>query len=132
MSSYNRNGFKWTVPETLRLQREYELLNLDIYDISLRHQRTPKAIAYKLITEEFAKESDLPESLFSEYRDENMVVSNVTSETQNNDTTDMRIFQLETSLVSLSKEMTNIKQLLNVLTKNNNFSKYVSKCDFVL
>ena len=128
MSTYKRNGFKWTVPETLRLQREYELLNLDIYEISLRHQRTPKSIAYKLITEEFAKESDLPESLFSEYRDENMVVSNVTSETQNNDTTDMRIFQLETSLVTLSKEMSNIKQVLNVLTKNNKFSK----CDFVL
>jgi hypothetical protein len=128
MSTYKRNGFKWTVPETLRLQREYELLNLDIYEISLRHQRTPKSIAYKLITEEFAKESDLPESLFSEYRDENMVVSNVTSETQNNDTTDMRIFQLETSLVTLSKEMSNIKQVLNVLTKNNKFSK----CDFVV
>ena len=39
---------KWTVNELLSLQREYELLEMDIFEIALKHKRTPKAILYKL------------------------------------------------------------------------------------
>jgi len=39
---------KWTVNELLSLQREYELLEMDIFEIALKHKRSPKAILYKL------------------------------------------------------------------------------------
>ena len=44
----SRANNKWTVNELLSLQREYELLGMDIYEIALKHKRTPKAILYKL------------------------------------------------------------------------------------
>jgi hypothetical protein len=44
----SRVNKKWTVTELLSLQREYELLEMDIFDIALKHKRTPKAILYKL------------------------------------------------------------------------------------
>ena len=50
----NRIGNRWTVNEVLSLQREFELLNLDIDTIALRHQRTPNAIMFKLDEEGFA------------------------------------------------------------------------------
>jgi hypothetical protein len=55
---YKRNGYKWSIPETLRLQREFELLSLDIQEISRRHQRSPYAIAIRLVDEGFASETD--------------------------------------------------------------------------
>jgi hypothetical protein len=48
-----RHNCKWTINETLRLQREYELLQLDISDISKLHQRTENAILYKIEKEGF-------------------------------------------------------------------------------
>ncbi len=54
MSSHKRNYNKWTIPETLQLQREYELLQWSIDQISEKHQRTPNAIMYKLDKEGFA------------------------------------------------------------------------------
>ena len=44
----SRVNKKWTVNELLSLQREYELLEMDIFDIALKHKRTTNAILYKL------------------------------------------------------------------------------------
>ena len=44
----SRANNKWTVNELLSLQREYELLGMDIFEIALKHKRTPRAILYKL------------------------------------------------------------------------------------
>lgn len=54
-----RYGARWTVNELLSLQREYELLNLDINEIALRHKRTPNAIMFKLDQEGLADYNDL-------------------------------------------------------------------------
>jgi hypothetical protein len=56
--SYKRNGKKWTTPEILRLQREYELLELDINNISLMHKRSPEAIRFKLVNENLVNSLD--------------------------------------------------------------------------
>ena len=48
-----RHGNKWTVNELLRLQREYELLEWSVQQISESHQRTVTAILYKLEQEGF-------------------------------------------------------------------------------
>ena len=54
-----RTGFKWTINECLRLQREFELLNLPVEEIALLHQRSPYAIMYKLDSEGFADFNEL-------------------------------------------------------------------------
>jgi hypothetical protein len=51
--NYTRRGNKWTVNEILSLQREYELLEMDIQEIALKHGRSVQAILYKLDKEEF-------------------------------------------------------------------------------
>ena len=53
-NQHKRFGNRWTINEVLSLQREFELLNLDIDTIALRHQRTPNAIMFKLDEEGFA------------------------------------------------------------------------------
>lgn len=52
MTTY-RNGNKWTVNETLSLQREYELLGWTIQQIADKHQRSVMAILYRLEYEGF-------------------------------------------------------------------------------
>ena len=51
MSNYKRSGKKWSVNELLALQREYELLELDVNNIALMHKRSPEAIRFKLVNE---------------------------------------------------------------------------------
>lgn len=53
MSTYKRNGNKWTINEILTLQREYELLEWGVEQISKKHERTVMAILCKLKAEGF-------------------------------------------------------------------------------
>ena len=48
-----RHGFKWSIPETLSLQREYELFQLPIELIAYRHRRTHNAIRERVELENF-------------------------------------------------------------------------------
>jgi len=52
-----RNGKRWNTPEILRLQREYELLNLPIEKIAKIHERTIYAIMAKVEQEKFIDDS---------------------------------------------------------------------------
>jgi hypothetical protein len=51
MNTHKRNGNSWTVNELLSLQREYELLEWDIQQIAEKHQRTERAILFRLESE---------------------------------------------------------------------------------
>jgi len=55
---YRRANYKWTINECLRLEREYDLLELSIQDIALLHERSPEAIMYKLDNEGIADYND--------------------------------------------------------------------------
>jgi hypothetical protein len=55
----NRNGFRWNINECLRLQREYELLELPLDEIASRHGRTVNAIMFRLDYEGFADYTQL-------------------------------------------------------------------------
>lgn len=46
-----RHNNKWTVNEVLSLQREYELLEMTVSEIAVKHQRSVYAILYKLENE---------------------------------------------------------------------------------
>jgi hypothetical protein len=54
-----RNGYKWTVNECLRLEREYDLLQLTVPQMATLHNRTPYAIIYKLHQEGIADFNEL-------------------------------------------------------------------------
>ena len=56
MQQHNRANKKWNTNEILRLQREYELLELSVVDIAARHGRSVDGIAYKLKSEGFIVE----------------------------------------------------------------------------
>ena len=47
-----RRNYKWNINEILRLEREYDLLQLDVNEIAKLHQRSPTAIARKLQCED--------------------------------------------------------------------------------
>jgi len=47
----NRHGKRWTTSEVLNLQREYELLNMSVYQIAGKHERSVQAILFKLHAE---------------------------------------------------------------------------------
>ena len=51
-NTFRRRGKDWTITETLKLIREYELLELPIAEIAKKHERSNRAIAYKLHQEE--------------------------------------------------------------------------------
>ena len=44
----NRHGKQWTVNECLQLHREFELLELTVNEMAIKHNRTSNAIMYKL------------------------------------------------------------------------------------
>jgi hypothetical protein len=46
-----RNGYKWSVNECLRLEREYDLLKLSVPEMAILHKRTMNAIMFKLQAE---------------------------------------------------------------------------------
>ena len=58
-----RHGKKWTIPELLSLQREYELLELQTEQIAQLHSRTEDAILFKLQAEGFESLSDSNETI---------------------------------------------------------------------
>ena len=52
MPTYNaRSGNKWSIPELITLQREYELLELTVQEIAQRHKRSVCAIVARLESE---------------------------------------------------------------------------------
>ena len=51
---YKRHGLKWTIPEILRLQREYELMGLSIEEIAFLHYRSEQAIYWRIELEGFS------------------------------------------------------------------------------
>ena len=51
----NRYGKKWSINEILKLQREFELLELNVLQIAKLHQRSEESIVYKLIAEGFKR-----------------------------------------------------------------------------
>jgi hypothetical protein len=48
MQQHKRANKKWTINEALKLQREYELLGMDVNQIAIAHERSANAIAHRL------------------------------------------------------------------------------------
>lgn len=105
MSTCVRNGRKWTVNEILNLQREYELLELDIEEIASNHQRSEMAILCKLVSEGW-----MDESYIHQINNNNNNIETISNDSQpvdnsefvNFETLDMRVYKLECAVNDIS------------------------------
>jgi hypothetical protein len=83
MTTNMRYKNRWTINETLTLQREYELLEWSVQQIAVKHRRSVRAIMCKLevegfMTEETAQSDVLKlENSDSGINSENIVQQNV-------------------------------------------------------
>jgi hypothetical protein len=105
---YTRANAKWTVNECLRLEREFDLLNLSVQEIALLHDRSPNAIMYKLDAEGIADYNDVfinRQSLKVETKDESE------SELDDDDTSNYQEEEEE------EFDSYNIKQQVQIITK---------------
>lgn len=129
MSSYKRSGNKWCINEILALQREYELLEMTISEIAIKHQRGVKAILCKLEQEGFIEnwpsargytdnlidiyslDSSLNNSGYGE-EDENSEDEN--SEEENSEVNELsdRIWRLETNMNEIGGV---VKKMLDIM-----------------
>ena len=105
-----RSGFKWTVNECLRLEREYDLLKLSVEDIALLHLRTPFAIMYKLDEEGIADFNDLYEGNMNQESDADA------SEAEDEES-EASEAEDEESEASEEYDRYNLKQQVGILTK---------------
>jgi hypothetical protein len=107
---YTRANAKWTVNECLRLEREFDLLNLSVQEIALLHDRSPNAIMYKLDAEGIADYNDIfinRQSLKVETKDESE------SELDDDDTSNYQEEEEEEE----EFDSYNIKQQVQIITK---------------
>ena len=117
-----RSGFKWTVNECLRLEREYDLLKLSVEDIALLHLRTPFAIMYKLDEEGIADFNDLYEGNMnqesdadaSEAEDEESEADASEAEDEESEASEAEDAESE---ASEEYDRYNLKQQVGILTK---------------
>lgn len=116
--SANRHGFRWTINECLRLQREFELLQLSLDEIASRHGRTVNAIMCKLDAEGFASYDVLCSQHYSnkldnlatdddeDYVDEEQEADDY--EEQDDDDDDYDPYNVVQHLLSLQKQMNSL------------------------
>ena len=129
MTAYKRFGNRWTVNECLQLQREFELLQLSVDEISKIHQRTPSAIMFKLDQEGFA-DYDILYANYAKANPKNVVNYDESSdesldESENdesaNDGSEEDTQRLKHRVMCLEKQITSLAALIldNTNSKKN-------------
>ena len=113
----SRVNKKWTVTELLFLQREYELLEMDIFDIALKHKRTPKAILYKLNDEgligDFSDARGYEKYSYDDEDIDDKLASVTSNESMSNQSIMNRISCLEDSMSTIKLVLDNISSKLS-------------------
>jgi len=117
-----RAGKRWTISEIIKLQREYELLELNIQEIAFRHQRSVESILFKLQIEGFIENWNsargIDEFNNSKKNDTSVEVYNQEyCDVSDVDKLSERVWNLETS-VSDIKGM--VKNMFDKLVQENN------------
>ena len=122
---YARNGKHWNVNECLQLQREYELLELSIQEIALRHKRTPNAIMYKLSDEGFADYDTLYNEFYNTDSDNETATSNTDEQKTNLNNETQTVENLQKQLTSLQQQIEFLSEYI-LKEKNSNIFKLFS------
>jgi ribosomal protein S8 len=119
MSNYKRSGNKWSVNELLTLQREYELLEMDVEEISLKHKRTTEAILHKLESEGFISSWNNARGYSVKGNKESVIKnSKVVNETNEVDKLNDRIWSLETNVEEINGLVKQMLQSMGSKQKN--------------
>lgn len=128
---YTRTGKTWTINECLQLQREHELLGWTIDEIAIKHKRTPNAIMYKIVKEEFENFDLLSSYLFCKNDMEDDIEKVDKEQEKSNDTDSDKssnkeddLNELKNHVKSLENKMLTIIELLVSQTKNKNAALY--------
>jgi hypothetical protein len=122
MSTYTRNRKRWTINECIDLQREYELLELSIDEIAMKHKRTPKAIMFRLDHEGFADYN----LLHSKYNNLDLNTTSVeetlkiTEDNYPDKEENKKNDDLKAHIIRLEKQISNLTQLFMMQNKNSN------------
>lgn len=129
MSVINRHGKKWTIPEVLSLQRDYELLNLSIEEIAKKHQRSENSILFKLYAEGLIEDLKFSPSI-KLVLEEDEVKSDADSNYENVNVSECvecnmdklsdRVWNLETSIGEIN---TMVKQMFDQMTTQKKSKK---------
>jgi hypothetical protein len=83
-----RNGYKWTINECLKLEREFGLLKLSIPEIAILHKRTINAIMFKLEAEGLDTYNNLYFKTFGSIDEQIDKLNNLCSTTDNDEDED--------------------------------------------
>ena len=130
MDTYKRSGNKWTVNELISLQREYELLELTIKEISIKHQRSVEAILFRLESEGFIDEWSTSRG-FDDYFHNNKYVEEESEEESDEEEEESdeeeddvdklveRVWNLETNIKEIGSI---VKQIFNNMITNSSKS----------
>ena len=130
MDTYKRSGNKWTVNELLTLQREYELLELTIKEIAIKHQRSVEAILFRLESEGFIDEWSTSRG-FDDYFHNNKYVEEESEEESDEEEEESdeeeddvdklveRVWNLETNIKEIGSI---VKQIFNNMITNSSKS----------
>ena len=129
MDTYKRRGNKWTVNELISLQREYELLELTIKEISIKHQRSVEAILFRLESEGFIDKWSTSRG-FDDYFYNNKYVEDESEEEDDEESEEddeesdvdklvERVWNLETNIKEIGSI---VKQIFNNMITNSSKS----------
>jgi hypothetical protein len=126
MSTYTRNRKRWTINECIELQREYELLELSIDEIAMKHRRTPKAIMFRLDHEGFAdynvlhsKYNNLDLNTTSVEETLKITEDNYHDNNNNKEENEKNDDDLKAHIIRLEKQISNLTQLFMMQNKNS-------------
>lgn len=129
-----RSGFKWTVNECLRLEREYDLLKLSVEEIADLHQRSPYAIMYKLDEEGIADFNELYQQTYPKEEFDEVADLEADEESEASDEEEEASDEEESEAEAESEEEEeeydryNMKQQVTILTKQlANLTAFVYK-----
>jgi cobalamin biosynthesis protein CobT len=137
MTTYRRANAKWTINECLRLEREFDLLKLSIYEIAALHERSAQGIMYKLDSEGLAdynvlavcgtnyqlRHSDINKDIKEEEEDEDEKDSDDSSDYEeeldgDNDDAASEVSDLEEDEEDKEEyDRFNLRQQINILSK---------------
>ena len=132
---YFRTGKTWTINECLQLQREHELLGWTIDEIAIKHKRTPNAIMYKIVKEEFdnydllisylfCKNDDKEEEKYIQEEKEEDQEKKYDIESDKGSDKEDELNDLKNHVKSLENKMLSIIELLVSQSKNKNAALY--------
>ena len=128
-----RTGFKWTVNECLRLEREYDLLKLSVEEIALLHQRSSYAIMYKLDEEGIAEFNQLYQQTYPNQEasvvdaEESEAESEAEeSEASESDAEDYDRYDMRKQITSLTKQLSNLTAVVYKFVTGPNSVKHRS------